>query len=121
GFKRILLDIAGAYQEKREEVERSAQALAEAVAQAETFPGARGKFEVAGVADLVESMLQMHDFTHGGFGRAPKFPHSAGLDLLLEWHQATRDPRLLRVADLTLEKMARGGVYDQMAGGFHRP
>ena len=120
GFKRILLAIAGAYQEKRDEVERSAQALAEAVAQAEAFPGARGKFEVAVVDNLVESMLQMHDFTHGGFGRAPKFPHPAGLDLLLEWYQATRDPRLVRVADLTLEKMARGGVYDQLAGGFHR-
>ena len=120
GFKRILLAIAGAYHEKRDEVERTAQTLAEAVAQAETFPGARGKFEVAVVDHIVESMLQMHDFTHGGFGRAPKFPHPSGLDLLLEWHQATRDPRLLRLADLTLERMARGGVYDHLAGGFHR-
>jgi uncharacterized protein YyaL (SSP411 family) len=120
GFKRILLSIAQAYAEKRADVERTAQALAEAVAQAESFQGAPGQFDVAIVDELVESMLQMHDMTNGGFGRAPKFGHPTAIDVLLEWHQATKDPRLVRVADLTLEKMARGGVYDQLAGGFHR-
>jgi uncharacterized protein YyaL (SSP411 family) len=120
GFKRILLAIAQAYTEKRQDVERTAQALAEAVAQAESFRGEPGQFDIAIVDELVESMLQMHDTSNGGFGRAPKFAHPAAIDVLLEWHQATKDPRLVRVADLTLEKMARGGVYDQLAGGFHR-
>jgi hypothetical protein len=120
GFKRILLGIAQAYAEKRKDVEHTAQTLAEAVAQAESFHGEPGNFDIAIVDEMVESMLQMHDMTNGGFGRAPKFAHPAALDLLLEWHQATKDPRLVRVADLTLEKMARGGVYDQLAGGFHR-
>jgi hypothetical protein len=120
GFKRVLLAIAQAYREKRADVERSAQALFEAVAQAEAFQGARGEFNVAIVDHLVEFMLQMRDTTNGGFGRAPKFPHPAALDLLLEWHQATADPRLAEFAELTLVKMARGGVYDQLGGGFHR-
>jgi len=120
GFKRILLSVADAYRTRREEVDRSAQALAEAVAQAEAFSGARGEFD-AGIADaLVESMLGLFDARNGGFGNAPKFPHPTALDLVLEKYQASREPRLLTVVETTLDRMARGGVYDQLAGGFHR-
>ena len=52
--------------------------------------------------------------------RAPKFPHASAVDLLLERYQQTREKHLLAMAETTLEKMARGGVYDQLAGGFHR-
>src|SRR5260370_9277943 len=62
----------------------------------------------------------MFDRSNGGFGRSPKFPHPAALDLLLERHQAGGGARLLEVAASPLEKMGSGGVYDQLAGGFHR-
>ncbi|HVB59206.1 MAG TPA: thioredoxin domain-containing protein, partial [Candidatus Acidoferrales bacterium] len=120
GFKRILRSIAEAFQDRRAEVDSSAQALEQAVAKAEVFSGARGEFD-PGVADaIVDSALRQFDETHGGFGQAPKFPHSSTVDLLLERYQSARDAQLLHVAERTLEGMALGGVYDQIGGGFHR-
>jgi uncharacterized protein len=62
----------------------------------------------------------MFDPHNGGFGSAPKFPHSAALDLLIDQYVRTGDQKLRSVFVTTLEKMALGGVYDQLAGGFHR-
>ncbi len=120
GFKRILVAIAEAYKNRRAEVDKAAGALAEAVAQAEVFSGARAGFDASVVDELAGSMLKMFDLRHGGFGQAPKFPHPTALELLLERYQTSREKSLLAVVDSTLEKMARGGVSDQLAGGFHR-
>ena len=120
GFKRILLAISEAFKARRTEVDNSANALAEAVAKAEVFHGARGVFDARVVDAVIDSALKQFDETHGGFGHAPKFPHSGTVDLLLERYQSTRDPQLLHVAERTLEGMALGGVYDQVGGGFHR-
>ncbi|MBI3671137.1 MAG: thioredoxin domain-containing protein, partial [Acidobacteria bacterium] len=120
GFQRILLTIAEAYKNRRAEVDKAANALAEAVAQAETFAGAQASFDARVVDGMVDSIVRMFDLRNGGFGQAPKFPHPAALDLLLERYQATREKHMLVVAETTLEKMGRGGVYDQLAGGFHR-
>jgi uncharacterized protein len=120
GFRRILLSIAEAYRNRRGEVDQAAESLAEAVAKAEAFSGARGRFDAQVVGELADSIARMFDPRHGGFGQAPKFPHPAALDLLLERYQAARDARLLVIVETTLEKMASGGVYDQLAGGFHR-
>jgi uncharacterized protein len=68
----------------------------------------------------LEAALQRFDPHYGGFGKGPKFPHSQAIELILDRYQATREPRLLLVAQTTLDKMAQGGVYDQLAGGFHR-
>ncbi len=120
GMKRILQAVSDAFKSRRNDVDNSAQALEEAVAKAEIFQDARGVFDVRVVDAVVESALRQFDETHGGFGDAPKFPHASAVDLLLERFQATRNPQLLPVADRTLEGMALGGVYDQLAGGFHR-
>jgi uncharacterized protein YyaL (SSP411 family) len=120
GFKRILLGVAEAFQNRRPEVDNSARALEEAVAKAEIHHAARGEFD-AGIVDAVlESALQLFDEQHGGFGQLPKFPHASAVDLILERYQSTRDSNLLHVAERTLEGMALGGVYDQIGGGFHR-
>jgi uncharacterized protein YyaL (SSP411 family) len=120
GFKRILLAISEAFKSRRAEVDTSAQALEEAVAKAEVFQGARGVFDARTAGAIVQSALSQFDKQHGGFGHAPKFPHASAIDLLLERYQATHDDELLHVAERTLEAMARGGVYDQIGGGFHR-
>jgi hypothetical protein len=62
----------------------------------------------------------MFDSRNGGFGSAPKFPHPAALDLVMEQYSRSGNEELLRVFSSTLEHMALGGVYDQLAGGFHR-
>jgi uncharacterized protein YyaL (SSP411 family) len=72
------------------------------------------------VDEQIASITKLFDIKNGGFGRAPKFPHASAIDLLLERYQQTKEKHLLAMAETTLEKMARGGVYDQLAGGFHR-
>jgi uncharacterized protein YyaL (SSP411 family) len=120
GFRRILEAVAVGFRDRRAEVEEAATRLAEAVANAETFVGARGKFDSSVADDQIESIVNMFDARNGGFGRSPKFPHPAAIDLLLERHQSGGGARTLEVAATTLEKMGSGGMYDQIAGGFHR-
>jgi len=120
GFKRILQTVAEAYKNRRPEVDRAANALAEAVAQAESFTGVQARFDARVVDELADSIVAMFDQRNGGFGQAPKFPHPSGLELVLERYQTSREKHLLTVVESTLEKMGRGGVYDQLGGGFHR-
>ncbi|MFI5059286.1 MAG: thioredoxin domain-containing protein [Candidatus Acidiferrales bacterium] len=120
GFRRVLLAVADSYRNKRAELERAAYSLAGAVAQAEMFNGARADFDPGVVDAQIRSLTQQFDIKNGGFGRSPKFAHASAIDLLLERYQQTKEKHLLAIAETTLEKMARGGVYDQLAGGFHR-
>src|SRR6202795_726507 len=120
GFRRVLLAVAESYRSKRAELERAASSLAEAVAHAEVFAGARAEFDAAVVDAQIASITQLFDIKNGGFGSAPKFPHASAVDLILGRYQQTKEKHLLAMAETTLEKMARGGVYDQLAGGFHR-
>jgi len=120
GFRRVLLAVADSYRNKRAELERAAYSLAGAVAQAEMFKGARADFDPGVVDAQIRSLTQQFDNKNGGFGRSPKFAHASAIDLLLERYQQTKEKHLLTIAETTLEKMARGGVYDQLAGGFHR-
>ena len=119
-FRRVLLAVAEAYKNKKAELVRTADALAEAVANAEVFNGARAEFDPGVVDAQIRSMSELFDPRHGGFGRSPKFPHASAVDLLLERYRQTGEKQLLVMAESTLEKMAKGGVYDQLAGGFHR-
>jgi uncharacterized protein YyaL (SSP411 family) len=120
GFRRVLLAVADSHRNKRAELEHAANSLADAVSQAEVFTGARADFDLGVVDAQIKSITQLFDIKNGGFGRAPKFPHSSAIDLILERYQQTKEKHLLAMAETTLEKMARGGVYDQLAGGFHR-
>jgi uncharacterized protein len=119
-FRRVLLSVADAYKNKRPDLERAADSLADAVAQAEVFTGARAAFNIEVVDAQIHSIAQQFDIKNGGFGRSPKFPHASAIDLVLERYQQTKEKHLLAMAETTLEKMAQGGVYDQLAGGFHR-
>jgi uncharacterized protein len=120
GFRRVLLAVADSYRTKRPDLERAANSLADAVAQAETFNGANAKFDLGVVDAQIQSITKLFDIRNGGFGQAPKFPHASAIELVLERYQETREKHLLAIAETSLEKMARGGVYDQLAGGFHR-
>ncbi len=120
GFRRVLLAVADAYKNKREDLTKTAEAVADAVAKGEAFKGARAEFNLSVVDEQISSITQLFDIKNGGFGRAPKFPHASAVDLLLERYGQTGEKHLLAMAETTLEKMAKGGVYDQLAGGFHR-
>ena len=120
GFRRILLGVADAFKSKRAEVDNSAQALEEAVARAEVFHGAQGKVDARVVDSIIDSALRLFDKTYGGFGQAPKFPHSSVIDLMLERERWPGGAKLRDVVERTLGGMAAGGFHDQIGGGFHR-
>ncbi len=120
GFRRVLLSIANAYREKTEEVTEQAEKVISAVQQAESFAGRDSDFSPNVIQEIVESAIEAHDARNGGFGHAPKFPHPATLDLLIDHATRNHDERARDLYLHTLERMARGGVYDQLAGGFHR-
>lgn len=120
GFRRILMSMAQAYETKRDDVERAAVSIEQAVQSAEGAMAIPGKLSRDFVPAMTGAIVARFDSRNGGFGQAPKFPHSSAIDFLLERYQATGEIKLLAVAQTTLEKMARGGVYDQIGGGFHR-
>jgi uncharacterized protein YyaL (SSP411 family) len=118
-FKRVLISIAQAYREKRGEVFEQAGMVESAIARTESFSGG-GKVSATVIDAIIESAKKMFDSVNGGFGGAPKFPHPAALDLVMDQYVRTGDEELRTIFVRTLEKMATGGVYDQLAGGFHR-
>src|SRR5271165_5020965 len=119
-FRRVLLSIANAYKEKNGDVLEQVKMVENAIAQAESSAGRSGSVSPGLIAAIQESALKMFDPEHGGFGQAPKFPHPSVLDLLIEQFARTKDEGLRNLIVSTLEHMANGGVYDQLAGGFHR-
>jgi uncharacterized protein len=119
-FRRVLLSLAEAYQQKHEEVQESAESVMAAISQAESFTGKSGSLRPELIERIAESAVKMFDAEHGGFGSAPKFPHPSAIDLLMQRYVESGDRSLLNIVTTTLEKMAQGGVYDQLAGGFHR-
>ncbi len=119
-FKKILTAIADAYRNRREEVLKSADEAMNVLTNAENFAGRESQFSPRLVGVMVQSALPVFDEKNGGFGSAPKFPHPAALDLLMDWYARTGEERVATVITTTLTHMARGGVYDQLAGGFHR-
>src|SRR6266852_6117688 len=121
-FKRVLLSIAAAYRDKRGEVLEQAQMVESEISRAESVSAGSGKVSATVIDTILESARQMFDEVNGGFGSAPKFPHPAALDLVMDQYARTgsSNEELRPIFVHTLEKMARGGVYDQLAGGFHR-
>jgi uncharacterized protein YyaL (SSP411 family) len=119
-FQRILLSISQAFRERRDEVETESDGLMHALAHSEGMVGHRGEFSPRIVEQMVQAALGAFDRENGGFSQSPKFPHPSVLDLLIDWYTRTAEPQVGKVITTTLEKMARGGVYDQLAGGFHR-
>src|SRR5271166_157160 len=119
-FKKILLAIAEAYRDRRDEVVNSANETMHMLANAEGFAGRHADFSPRIIGVMVQSAVSIFDEKHGGFGGAPKFPHASAIDLLLDWYARTKEERVATVITTTLTKMSKGGVYDQLAGAFHR-
>jgi uncharacterized protein YyaL (SSP411 family) len=125
GIERVLLAMSQVWQERRDEALETAGSVMAAIEHNESFSGPGGDLTLALVDKIAGSALGKFDPRNGGFGSQPKFPHAAALDLLLEMAM-NRNPEQSETVQardaftITLEKMARGGVYDQLAGGFHR-
>jgi len=116
-----------AFRQRRDEVDDSARSIMAAIEHNESFSGRAGNLGPELVAKIIGAILKQFDARSGGFGSQPKFPHSGAIDLLLD--ASSRVPvsagtqlgeEARNAAMSTLLKMSRGGVYDHLAGGFHR-
>ncbi|BBL79873.1 thioredoxin domain-containing protein [Rubrobacter xylanophilus] len=119
-FRQVLLTLADAYRNRREEVLRSAESVRRFL-EASTDAGmSRGALREELLDGAAAALLGELDRRFGGFGEAPKFPQPMSLEVLLRHHRRTGDAEALSGVELTLRAMARGGIYDQLGGGFHR-
>jgi len=115
GFRRVLTSLANAWTMRRDEVDEAAGALTGQLG-AVQIPAGEGELDRDLAVKAVETLSGSFDPVHGGFGGAPKFPPHSALEFLL----LRPEPRALELATFTLDKMARGGIYDQLGGGFAR-
>jgi uncharacterized protein len=120
GFDQVLQAVAEAWQQRRGQAVEQADALADHLARIAAGQGGPGELQPELLQHAVEQLRSTFDPTHGGFGSAPKFPHPIDLRLLLHQWRRQGDEELLHIVALTLDKMATGGMYDQLGGGFHR-
>jgi uncharacterized protein YyaL (SSP411 family) len=120
GLLTVLRAVSELYHKEREKIVEQADRLTEYLNALQQLRPGTGLLTHDLLQQAYLASLQRFDREHGGFGGAPKFPHSMELSLLLRsWHR-TQDPDALSMVELSLEKMARGGIYDQVGGGFHR-
>lgn len=119
GFKHVLLSVAQYYREKKTDAAAAADQLHRQLA-ALGNPQDRGALDPSQLSAGIDDIRRNFDLTHGGFGTAPKFPHPSTIELLLRRYHRTRENNLLSMVTRTLEKVGRGGMHDQLGGGFHR-
>jgi len=120
-FQQILGGIHDAYTSRRSEVEQAAEQLTGALDNSLLNIGAEAEALNAELLDRATAKFKANfDQTYGGFGGAPKFPQPMNFTFLLAYHQRTGDSGALDIVTYTLEQMARGGIYDQIGGGFAR-
>ena len=118
-FLALLDAVAEAWTERRDAVEQQGAAITDAVSRTSALL-TPDRLDDDALADAARLVARDADATHGGFGGAPKFPPSMTLEHLLRHHARTGDSEALRLVERTCEGMARGGIYDQLAGGFAR-
>ena len=120
GFLDLLPRVAEAYRDKRGEIARQNSALLDALARTVPAPAGAQELKRAPLDAAVRGFAQAFDDVHGGIGQAPKFPHPFELAFCLRRHALDGGELGLSIARLTLVKMAEGGIYDQLGGGFCR-
>jgi uncharacterized protein len=120
GFLDLLPRIAAAYRDQRWEIAQQNAALLEAFSRTLPAPGVGSELTRAPLDAALRELVQVFDDVHGGIGRAPKFPHPFELAFCLRRHVLDGGQPGLAIARLTLLKMAEGGIYDQLGGGFCR-
>ncbi len=120
GFKRVLRGLAETYRTRRGELDKNREEIVQRLKQVSQWETSDGQLEEGLLEDAYTRVLPQFDREYGGFGGAPKFPSAMVLGYLLRYHQRTGSGAALEMVKLSLDEMARGGIYDQLGGGFHR-
>jgi len=120
GFPRVLEAVAAAWRERREEVMEQADAVARQIAEASRIELPPAPVTADVLDRAYEALRPSFDPRYGGFGDAPKFPQPMVLEFLLRYARRTGRREPLQMATFTLERMAMGGIFDHLGGGFHR-
>ncbi|GKS67861.1 hypothetical protein YTPLAS73_14080 [Nitrosarchaeum sp.] len=119
GFGSISRQLAQAWKEKPKDIEKSADNFLMALQKAETVK-IPSKLEKIILDEAAMNLFQLGDTSYGGFGSAPKFPNAANVSFLFRYAKLTGLSKFNEFALKTLNKMAKGGIFDQIGGGFHR-
>lgn len=119
-FPRILAAVAQAYRERPQEVERATTQIVDNLEKLSHRQESSRPLQIETLANAAASLAQHVDHTHGGLGGAPKFPNSMVFALFLRQARASNNDHYLQMVSHTLHKMAEGGIYDHLGGGFHR-
>jgi uncharacterized protein YyaL (SSP411 family) len=120
GFKRVLQTVAEWWRSRREEIDHAATELTGHLQHLGQLPAAEGELGEGTLRAAVGALGRAFDSRYGGFGSAPKFPHPMDLRVLLRAWKRFGDEDALNMARVTLDHMARGGIYDHLGGGFAR-
>ena len=120
GFPRVLRELHRGWVERRGDVDQIAGRMTEHLRETGEALPSDGPLNTALLDQATRALGRAFDPTHGGFGPAPKFPHPMDLKVLLRQHARTGDAHALHMVRHTLDKMARGGIYDHLGGGFAR-
>ena len=120
GFPRVLLSVAEAYRSQREQVGHTATQMLGELRRIGLATESRDLLTTEILDGAYRRIAKNYDTVNGGFGGAPKFPPAMTLEFFLHTHHRTRDEEALNMVSETCRKMAEGGMYDQLGGGFHR-
>ena len=120
GFLELLPRIAAAYREQGPAIAEQSAQMKEALASLEPAPGVTAAPPATAPDDALVALKRRFDRVHGGFGAAPKFPHATDLEFCLREHARTGDAEAVAMVRVTLDRMADGGINDQLGGGFCR-
>ena len=120
GFPRVLQAVAQAYRERSQEVSQSVEQILKALGRLASVTESTRPFAPGIVVESAEKLSQAYDPENGGFGKAPKFPNAGVFELFLRAHRNSKKQRFLETIVYTLTRMAEGGIYDHLGGGFHR-
>ncbi len=119
-FKQVLREISRAWREDQDQILKTAGNLSTSIATTPALQPSAGELDPAALDRAAESLFNIYDWTHGGWGGAPKFPLPAVVGFLLRRHSRKADPLARDMATHALLSMAQGGIRDHLAGGFHR-
>ena len=119
GFGSILNQLSQAWKEKPNDIKQAAEKFLTSLQQTEKIQ-VPSKLEKIILDEAAMNLIQMGDTTFGGFGQAPKFPNAANISFLFRYGKISGVSKFNEFALKTLNKMARGGIFDQIGGGFHR-